>query len=98
MDDYDKTLLIGANVLLIINIIGLITIAIFRPQVYCSTKIIFVGFIFLCSISLYLDLRDCVKKGMADPVKLGLGIPIACMGSIVFYLMVLVGKMTFPSI
>ena len=98
MDDSDKTLLIVVNGILIINVIGLITIAIFKPQVYCSTKVIIVGIVFLSNVFLCSDLRDCIKKNMPISARLMSGIPVAYIGSTVFYLMVLVGPMTFPSI
>ena len=92
MDDYEKTLLLGAKGLLILNIFCLIVIAICKPQVYCSKTLGILFIIFVSSIFMYLDLLDCIKKEIAIPFKIAFGIPFSYIISAGMYLIILVSK------
>jgi hypothetical protein len=90
MDDNDKTLLILARGLLILNVIFLVVFAIFKPHVYCSiVKLFYLFFIFSYNILFYLDIRDCIRKEMAVPAKFWYGMPIVYINTVVFNLVAL---------
>lgn len=90
MDNNDKILFILARGVLILNVILLIIFAIYKPHVFCSLlKLFFFCLIFLYNITLYLDVRDCIRKEMAAPAKLWYGVLFAYINTVVFNLALL---------